>query len=123
MKAQPTGLAPRDVLHRLRFGAEPLGVLPAVAVRPVRFDPLSTVTTAPSIPARTSEGRQIRVRNSVRRRGAPTSFAKIGSLAAAGHRSMCSRTITTSHGGRGIVRRPAADFGKGLNAVCPATPP
>ena len=35
--------------------------------------------TSPSSPARTSEGRQIRARNSVRRSGAPTSLAKIGS--------------------------------------------
>ena len=29
--------------------------------------------------------------------------------------------IGTSHPGSGTVRRPARDFGKGLNDVCPAT--
>lgn len=57
-------------------------------------------STRPSRPARTSEGRQIRDRNSVRRSGAPTSLAKIGRFGSFGHRVRWCRVITTQPAGK-----------------------
>ena len=120
MEADSAGLTPGDVPDGSRVSPK-LVLMPDSFVIGPPPDERPVAHDLAEQSCRTSDGRQMRERNKVRRRGAPTSLTKTGAPSPVGQRSRCSRTIRTSHPGIGTVRRPTAVFGKGLNDVFPLT--
>jgi hypothetical protein len=109
--------------YSFAFGRELLSQCGSgVVFQPARTVLSSITVRVPSIPARTSAGRQTRERNSVRRSGLPHRIGKDRRFGRNGYRSRCSWMMGTSQPGSGTVRRPVLLLGYSLTEVCPLTP-